>query len=215
MFKLKLPANALFVGVTNSGKSHLLKCIMGLHMDFFNYGVVFSSTCFNGAYNFINDEYIYEDYDEQIVKNIMQKQRDNVEAAQKDQTLKIPECFIIIDDNLGLLELHAKRNLFDILFAKSRHLHISIFLCIQSCSYLSTCIRANSVYVFITVVKNSSIKMMYEVSRGFKSEKQFVEYLDKNCHDYRIVMFDNTNAYKNFTKIIKAPEKIPEFHMEY
>lgn len=214
-FRLELPSNSLLVGMTRSGKSHLLKCIMGLHMDFFNYGVVFCSTAFNGGYNYINSEYIYEDYDEDVVLNIMEMQKQHVIANQQDRRKKIPECFIIIDDNMGLMEFHKKRNIFDVLFAKSRHLHISIFLCIQACSYLSTAIRANSMYVFITVIKNTSKKMMYEISRGFKSEKEFYDFLDNNCRDYRIVMFDNTDAYGKFTKIIRAPKEIPHFYMDY
>lgn len=215
-FRLELPCNIILVGMTKSGKTHLLKCLMALHCDFFNYGVCFSSTSFNNDYEFLPDEYVYEDYQEEIVVNIMKNQRNFIEQYKQGKIKRIPEAFIIIDDQLGLLELHKKRNLFDILFAKSRHLHISIFLSIQTCAYLSTTIRANSMYVFITVIKNSSIKMMYDVSRGFNSENEFRDYLDKNCVDYRVIMFDNSDVYtKDFCKIIRAPENIPEFYLDY
>ena len=214
-FRLELPCNNILCGMTKSGKTHLLKCLMGLHADFFNYGIVISSTAFNGEYDFIPEEYIYTEFDPSIIENIMEKQQEFVVEVKQGLRRKVPECFIIIDDSLGLLELHAKRNIFDILFSKSRHLHISLFLSIQSCSYLSTTIRANSMYVFITKIENSSVKMMYEVSSGFDSEKEFRDYLNKNCKDYRVVMFDNTDVYDDFAKIIRAPKDVPNFKLDY
>lgn len=215
-FKLDLPCNSILVGMTKSGKTHLLKCLIGIHADFFNYGVCFCSTSFNGDYRYLPDEYIYEDYDEDVVINIMRNQRKYVDDYNEGKIKKIPEAFIIIDDQLGILELHKKNNMFDILFSKSRHLHISVFLSIQVCSYLSTTIRANSMYVFITVIKNSSVRMMYEVSRGFRTQNDFEDFLDRNCKDYRVVMFDNSDVYANkFCKIIKAPKDIPDFYLDY
>lgn len=213
-FKLKLPCNILLCGKTNSGKTHLLKCLIGLHADFFNYGVIISSTSFNGEYDFVPDEFVFEDFDPVIVENIMAKQREFVMEVKEGKRRKVPECFIVIDDQLGILELHQKKNMFDVLFSKSRHLHITIFLSIQSCSYLSTTIRANSTYVFITKLKSSSVRMMYDVSIGFDTEQEFKNYLKRNCKEYRVIMFDDTDD-ENFTKIIRAPAEIPEFQLEY
>jgi len=214
-FRLELPANILLCGMTKSGKTHLLKCLMGLHADFFNYGVVISSTSFNGEYDYIPDDYVFEDFDASVIDNIIAKQREYVIEQKAGKIRKVPECFIIIDDQLGILELHQKRNMFDVLFAKSRHLHITIFLSIQSCSYLSTTIRSNSSYIFITKLKSSSVKMMYDVSRDFDTEDDFRKYLKKNCKNYRVVMFDDNNMNDDYIRIIRAPETIPEFYLEY
>lgn len=214
-FRLNLPASCLLIGESKSGKSHLLKCIMGVHANFFNYGVVFSSTCFNREYSYINDEFVFEDYDDDLVKKIMIKQRNFIDRSHSDPNLKIPECFIIVDDNLGLMNLHKKGNTFDILFAKGRHFHISVFLCIQSPSYLSPSIRSNATYVFVTVLKPVVMEMIFNISRGFKNYAALQEYLDTNCIDHRVVMFDNSEAYNKFSKIIRAPAKIPNYYLDY
>lgn len=214
-FKMDLPASCLLVGTTNTGKSHLLKCIMGLHANFFNYGVVFSPTSFNGGYDFINDEYVYEHYDENIIKNILDKQKQAIELAKEDPKLKIPECFIIIDDGIGLIETHNTKNIFNVLYATGRHYHISTFLCSQAPTFVNPAIRNNSMYVFITKIKPATHKTLFQMSTDFTSEQEFSEYLNRNCKDYRIIMFDDSDPYGETLKIIKAPKKIPDFYLDY
>jgi hypothetical protein len=215
-YKLDLPCNVILIGMTKSGKTHLLKCLIGLHADFFNYGLCFSSTSFSGDYDYLPDEYVYEEYDENIIRALMNKQRQYLGLYKEGKIKSMPEAFIILDDQLGLVEFHKKNNVFDVLFSKGRHLHISCFLSIQMSSYLSPCIRYNSMYIFITVIHGGAKTMMYEISRGFKSEKEFNEFLDENCVDHKVVVFDNSDAYeKQYIKIIKAPENIPDFYLDY
>jgi hypothetical protein len=215
-FKLEIPCNCILIGMTKSGKTHLLKCLIGMHAHLFNYGLCFSSTSFSGDYDYIPDDYIFEDYDENKILVMMAKQRKYLDDCKAGKLKKMPEAFIILDDQLGLVEFHKKKNIFDILFSKSRHLHISVFLSIQMCSYISPCIRGNSMYVFITVINGDSIDIMYGLSRGFRTQREFEEYLDRNCIDHRVVVFDNTEIYsRNFRKIIKAPEIIPNFYLDY
>lgn len=212
---MDLPASCLLVGTTKTGKSHLLKCIMGLHANFFNYGVVFSPTSFNGGFDYINSDYVHSQYDENIIKSILEKQKQAVELAKEDPTLKVPECFIIIDDGIGLIETHNTKNIFNILYATGRHYHISTFLCTQAASFINPAIRNNSMYVFITKIKPSSWKMMFQMSSDFHSEQEFGEYLEKNCVDHRVVMMDDSKPYGECLKIIRAPEKIPDFYLDY
>lgn len=212
---MDLPASCLLVGTTKTGKSHLLKCIIGLHADFFNYGVVFSPTSFNGGFDYIDDMYVYKEYDENIIKNILSKQEEAIEKAKLDPKLKVPECFIIIDDGIGLIETHNTKNIFNILYATGRHYHISTFLCTQAPSYLNPAIRNNSMYVFITKIKPATYKIMYQMSTEFRSEQEFAEFLERNCRDYRVIMFDDSNPYGETLKIIRAPKKIPYFRLEY
>lgn len=214
-FKMDLPASSLLVGTTKTGKSYLLKCIMGLHANFFNYGVVFSPTSFNGGFDYINDMYVYEEYDENIIRNIFEKQKKACEMAKENPKLKVPECFIIIDDGIGLIETHNTKNMFNILYATGRHYHISTFLCTQAPSYLNPAIRNNSMYVFITKIKPATWKIMFQMSTKFRTEQEFGEYLEKNCKDYRVIMFDDSNPYGETLKIIRAPEKIPKFYLDY
>lgn len=214
-FRMDLPASCLLVGTTKTGKSHLLKCIIGTHADFFNYGVVFSPTSFNGGFDYINDDYVYREYDESIIRKILDNQIKATEMARDNPKLKVPECFIIIDDGIGLIETHNTKNIFNVLYATGRHYHISTFLCTQAASYLNPAIRNNSMYVFITKIKPHSYKMMYQLCTDFRSEDEMAEYLEKNCVDHRVVMLDDSNPYGETLKIIRAPEKIPDFYLDY
>jgi len=212
---IAVPSTSLLIGNTKSGKTHLLKCLIAKHSHRFNYGVVFSSTCFNGDYSYLPDEYVYQEFNVEIIKAIMEIQQKFVDEHTINPKSPIPECFIILDDQIGLVNFNAKNNIFDILFSKARHLHISVFLSIQKCSYLSPAIRENATYVFITRVKNGSIPMLYDISDGFKNEDELHKYLQENCRDYKVVMFNNDESYENFTKIIRAPENIPKFKLKY
>ena len=212
---MDLPASCLLVGTTKTGKSHLLKCILGLHANFFNYGVVFSPTSFNGGYDYINDCYVYEAYDENVIRNIMIKQKEAIELHKQNPKMKIPECFIIIDDGIGLIEMHNTKNIFNTLYATGRHYHISTFLCTQAPTFVNPAIRNNSMYVFVTKIKPATWKTIFQMSTTFRTEQEMGEYLEKNCKDYRIIMFDDSNPYGDTIKIIRAPEKIPEFYLDY
>lgn len=214
---LQLPAPLLFVGSTKTGKSYLLKSILLKYVNFFNYGLVISPTeKFNNQYDYIDNKFIHYKYSDQLIISLINKQEEFIELAKKNKKMKIPECFLILDDCLGEVNMRSQNNMIDILFSKGRHYHITLFLTTQKITYVSPTIRENAKYVFITKVTKSSYEKLYELSDDFSNYKEFAAYLDKQCVDYRVVFFDHMDAYaKSHVGIIKAPEKMPNFKISF
>ena len=62
---------------------------------------------------------------------------------------------------------------------------------IQNLKHLSPVIHNNADYLYITTLKEYSIKAAFELSRGFETEKQFKTFMNSvNKEEYRAVRFN-------------------------
>ena len=119
------PQICVFLGKPKQGKSWALRWnILKQTVDnkIFKYGIVFTRTKFNGDYNFLPDEYVYEDYDPMVLQQYLNglKQLD-----PKD----LEPSFIIFEDIQGVLSSHDP--ILTSLNACHRHFKISVFYCFQ------------------------------------------------------------------------------------
>jgi len=214
---IQIPCNMIACGMTESGKSHMVKSLFAMNYHKFDYAVVFSKTVeLNNDYDYIPEEYRYDEFDVEIIEKIMIKQSENKKAWLKDKKVKLFRVCILIDDSVGTINMSTKNNIFDKLFPISRHYNISIWVCTQHLAYVSPAIRGNTHYFLVSQIHASTVDLAFQLTRGFKSKKQFEDFLEENMTDYKMVMFNNKNAYsKEKYKIIKAPEEIPNFKMKY
>lgn len=209
---ISIPSNSLFIGCTNSGKTHSFTYLFKTIACKFNYGILISPTAnLNYDYDFMPSEYIHEEFNEEIIKNIIMIQDNKVKLAMKkygenDYKNYVPNCFIIIDDSIGLINF--QHSIFNSLFAKSRHLFISIFVLIQHVNALSPCIRINSSYICITKISDNNIDTIFKMIPDFKNKRELRKFIDNNCKDYKLMFVDKFDPYKiDKIKILKFPKK--------
>lgn len=119
----KYPQVTVCVGKPKRGKSYAVRWMIlknTIDKKIFKYGIVFTKTKFNGDFNYIPDEYVYENYDPEILEQYL----DGIKQQQK-----IQPSFIIFDDIQGVIE--ANDPVLTSLIACHRHYKISIFFCFQ------------------------------------------------------------------------------------
>ena len=129
---LSSPAVLLFCGKQKRGKTNALRYILLKNsLDKFKgsakfeFGIVFSRTgTFNGDYDFIPNEYIYDTYDDSILEQYLSGLKTEMQNGKK-----IPANFVVFDDMISLL---SKTNpLLTNFFGTHRHTNTYIFLATQ------------------------------------------------------------------------------------
>ena len=119
------PQICVFLGKPKKGKSWALRhTVLKNTIDnkIFKYGIVFTRTKFNGDYDWLPDEYVYEDYEPMILQQYL----DGLKNLNPDD---LQPSFIIFDDIQGVLSSHDP--VLTSLNACHRHFKISIFYCFQ------------------------------------------------------------------------------------
>lgn len=213
---IEINCNFIAIGRTKTGKTHTFTYLFKKIAHKFDYGICISSTAeLNNDYDFLPLEYIHTEYDEEIIRKIMDIQMNDIKKIGKEnKELLGKKAFIILDDQLGLINFH--HSIFNELFSKSRHLNITVYVMIQHIKALSPVMRINSIYVMITVISDSSVDNCYDLVSGFNSKRDFKKFLNKYCVNYQAIIFDYSNPYeKNNIKVIKAPKNIKPFKLQY
>lgn len=204
MSYIEIPCNFICAGNSKSGKTVAFKQLyLPIHKRF-RHTLLFSST------NRLNCEYddiiqssrsviVREEYDDDLVKDIMHHQELAIVKLNKKYGSfdKIPDSVkeklhvsIICDDMLGLINFH--QSVFNQLFAKSRHLYISVFILQQHITSLSPTMRINAHYTLITKIKDNNIDTLYELIQmediGM-SKNDLRRFLSKYCVNYQVILF--------------------------
>lgn len=139
---IKTPAFILLCAEPESGKSYLIKYLMYKLSRNFEYGIVFSSTDdLNKDYSYIQPNYIYNNYNEEYLKNFLRLQR----------KLKKP-AFLILDDCVGSINMNSK--LLKHLFTTYRHYNLTLFVSTQYIYAVPPTLRSCANYAFIFFVED-------------------------------------------------------------
>ncbi len=204
MSYLEIPCNFIACGNSKSSKTTSFKGLYEPICKRFRHTLLFSST------NKLNCEYddiiassrsciVKEEYDDDLVKEIMKHQEKAIIKLNNKYGSfdKIPDSVkeklhvsIIADDMLGLIDFH--HSVFNQLFAKSRHLYISVFILQQHITTLSPCQRINSHYTLITKIKDNNIDTLYELIQMDEigtSKNDLRRFLAKYCVNYQVILF--------------------------
>ena len=226
---INIPCNMVTAGLSRSGKSVNFKCLYLPICHRFRYTLLISTTnklnceyqpLFNTLQQHHRQYCELSKYDEDIVKDIMEKQEltimklnrkygsfDNIPKETKEKL----HVSIIMDDLLGQVDFH--HSIMSELFAKSRHLYISIFILQQHINTLSVSMRINSHYLMITKLKDNNIDTVYDLvvtsEIGDGSKKDLRTFLSKYCVNYQCILFselpfsEDKNGVKKHYKVLK------------
>ena len=183
-----LPANVLFVGATNSGKTYCFKYMYRKYwrnqvkMTYLISPTAEISGDFEGL---ISDKYILSD-----MKLASFKIQEIAEFchSQKLKKKHYP-VMLIIDDCLGVVDFNSKE--FCHLMAMSRHINLTIVLMMQNLTrYMSPSLRNNLSYIFVNRMADSNVKCLYELCGCWPRIADLRTYLQANLINYQTVLID-------------------------
>lgn len=199
------PFFMIIAGRSGVGKSVLLRYIMremNIHHKF-DYIVVFSNTAFEGSFDYVDKKYIHEEFNEEIIKNIIKLQKQLISKNIKKN------CAIILDDCCGSDELQS--SIMKKLAIQARHYNIYTLVTSQYINLVCPTIRANSNYSCFFDIGNGvrEMRSIYEAyGQKFKNYDEFKDFYYTNTGDYKFIMWNNND---NMYKVFRCPENIPKF----
>jgi hypothetical protein len=203
--KLNLPSLSVICGMTGTGKTTLLKWLILYNSEAFHKIYVLCPTAhLQDVYSFIPSRYLITNPTEVHIKAILKEQESNPKQR----------IAIVLDDCIGQVNFRNSK-IFDKLASSGRHYRISTFILIQDFKKLSPTIRDNLHYLFITRIKEHSLKAAFELSSGFTSFYDFKAYMDGACKNYRVVRLLCAPGYEDKTTHVFAPGIPPKYSLSY
>lgn len=184
----------IVAGSTNSGKTNLILNILRKNYKQWN-KIYFVCPTLN-----LQSQY------KGIVhpSRILTSEKD-IDKLLNDQQ-KNPKCHIaiVLDDCIGTVSFQSSK-IFDKLASSCRHYRITCFILIQDLKKLSPTIRDNSATLFITKLKEHSLRCAFELSSNFPNYQSFKEFIEKACKDYQVVKMNLAAGYDNDINVFKPP----------
>lgn len=205
------PALIIINGTQGSGKSHFLKYLMrenSLGPTPFQFGIVFTNTAFEGSFPYIPKKYIFENFDENVLKNLMNIQKNNVKKGI------VKQAFVIYDDCLDEPQQFHNETMKK-LSTQLRHYNITMIITTQYAHILGPRYRANAIYsTFFNVGegRRETEAIFNAYGARFKNFEEFKRFYYANTKDYKFVSYNkDTDSYQTY----KCPSEIPDFKIKY
>ena len=185
---IKLPANILFCGMTNSGKTYCFRQLYTLYWKKqIKLTYVISTTAeYSGDYKtIVKDRYILSDMS--LANGKIAEIRRFCESQRKKG--KNYPVMLVIDDCLGVINFNTPE--FANLFAISRHINLTIVLMMQNLTkFMQPALRNNLSYIYINKLSDSNLKCLYELCDCWETYGDMRLFLRDNCVNYQTIMID-------------------------
>ena len=200
----KSPSMIAIFGRCKQGKSHLIHYILQNATKVYKFGVVFCTTKFDGAFNYIPERYIFDgdinatlDKYTKYLKKLYEKKK------------SLPPNFIIFDDVLGSLKDDAS---FKNFISTYRHFNCTVILASQYVNLISPMLRELIVYGFCFAMNTSLSRKNAWLNMGQSlDEKEFLGVLDDYTREKYHCLFYNAEAEnegERFAEFV-APANLP------
>lgn len=193
-----------------SGKSYLIRYLVNLHKDKFDKIFILCPTeRINRFYNSITDEHsIFDEFDEDWVEMLIERlTRENANKSKDERK----HCLLIMDDIAADNNFHHCKSIKK-MYARGRHLGLTIFQTVQSLTMLSPLQRNNSDYLLVGQLNNASLNCLAdEFLAGNINKQEFIQLYNRCTTDYNFLVI-NCNSIKDTSDlnqiygIIKTPE---------
>jgi len=181
----------LIIAKRGSGKSYVTRELVHHFRDIPCGAVISPAEQMNKTYGyFFPDLYIHHKLDDELVKNILVRQRSVIGENEHD-TID-PRSLLVMDDCLHMSPLDEKRSVKEVLM-NGRHYEMTYIATINSPTGLSPDLRANFDYVFIMADSNpSSRRKLWQNYCGmFENFDEFEDIFDECTKDYRSMVIGN------------------------
>ena len=194
-----VPSLTIIAGMSDSGKTNLIKHFIRQHHHRFNRVICMCPTLdLQESYDFLEPSYLIREPTEDHISALLEEQR---------QYPGLQTC-LILDDCIGSLKF--KSQIFDKVASTGRHFRLTTFIVIQDLKKLTPTIRDNAKVMFITKLKQHSLECCFELSNGFNNHNEFNAYIQQACSEYRVVRF-NLSANEKKTYLCFSPGICPPY----
>jgi len=194
------------VSKRRSGKSTAIKDLV------YNYFIkekkyrriyVFSPTArLTKDYSFIQDEYIYEDFDEEVVNNIIEIQKEDIEKDPKSKQLN---TLLILDDVANSMD-RKTIDLVGKVSAMGRHIRCSVLFASQNFKKeISPLIRTNLDFLIMWKQSNMDTNkdiMVQWLGASQNNKKEAISIIETVPIKFRCLVIDNTSTDSNLENYV-------------
>jgi hypothetical protein len=204
MKDITLGSKILFIGMTGSGKSVLVKDYLYHNRRSFPLGIVISPTeLVNKTFTpHIPQVLIHDCFSDEILKEYFNRQEDIVAKIESDSRYKDvnPHSFCIMDDCLADRKIWSKSKNLEKIFFQGRHYKITFLMTTQYSKGIPANFRNNINYVFICYTsKTTELKKLYDEYCGmFTKFEDFRAIFNKFTENYGCMVI---NAQAKSTKL--------------
>ena len=217
-FEFKFPLLMCSVAKRGSGKSFLTKYLVHNWIENGDIDEVMAFTNtneMNKEYDYLKKKFIFNRYDENTMKMIMEAQKKQIIKDSK----KVKNVLVIMDDVIGSLDSYSPT--VRELITQGRHYKISLILNIQiSKREFSTDFRKNADYFLIGYNGKDTFKSLFDEFEFQGKLPEFVNFMHENTTDFNFVLYVNkvmdTYDINKRYKIIRAEdsEEIKKFKIK-
>jgi Poxvirus A32 protein len=178
------------IGKRNTGKSQVIQSILSANRTIPS-GIIMCPTETGNAFysNFCPDSFIYNDFEPDILKKIMNRQKNIIKERGKHPE---NDFFIILDDCMYNSKeicnnLHIKE-----IFRNGRHFQITIVVAVQYVMDLPIALRSNIDLVFCMRENNlNNLDRLYKSFFGiFPTKNDFIQAFNKITENYGAIVVD-------------------------
>ena len=179
-----------FIAKRASGKSCMLKWLVSLHKEQFDKIIVFCPTETISPFyeELTTKEFIFDEYNDEYILKLIDKMTMINSNKSKEKKKNV---MVLLDDCMSDTDfLHQGKGL-QRLFARGRHLNITVVLCAQ---YLNSCpplCRNNFDYVICGMLNRMSVELLCnEYLSGDLEKKDFIKIYHRTTQDYGFLLIN-------------------------
>ena len=138
-------------------------------------------------------EYIYDEYSEEWVNNLIAK----MTKLNSNNNPDPKKVLLILDDCSSDHNFHQSKSLKQ-LFTRGRHLNISIIMTAQYIYQIPPICRNNADFVLVSQMNTQGLELLStEFLMGNISKQQFRDIYNLNTRDYNFLLINNNSVKSN------------------
>ena len=196
------------VAKRNSGKSVMLKWMVSTCKKFDKIYCICPTEVVNHFYkDFVPDNCIFEIWNESWVEALIAKMSSVNSGKMVDERKNV---LLILDDCCSDTNFHSS-NALKKLYARGRHINISIIITVQYLNTLPPICRSNSDWLIAGQMNRQSVSILAdEYLSGNLDKNEFIKLYHRATKDYNFLVINNTSIKDNadlnqIYGIIKTP----------
>jgi len=181
----------VIIGKPGTGKSTLIKYLLYTKSDLIPVGICISGTEESNKFysNFIPPLYIYNEYDEEIIKRFIMRQKEAISNKCEN-----PWSFLLIDDCAEDKKIFTSKYQ-NFLYKNGRHLKFLYILSLQYANDIPPALRTSvdGIFLFRDTNENNLKKIYNNYAGIIPTYDLFKEYMAQVTGDYTALYIDNAN----------------------
>jgi hypothetical protein len=155
----------------------------------------------------VTEDCIFDEYNEEWAGALIEKMT-KINAGKKGKEQK--KILLILDDCIADTNFHQSPSLKK-LYARGRHISISVIVTTQYLLSVPPIIRLNSDYIMVGQLNNQSIQILTdEYLSGNLSRPDFLKMYNRTTKDYNFLVINNNSVKDNDLYNIYGVIRVPD-----